>query len=147
MDLSTHGMAMNSAARSGNELILFESTADVFDRDKEHLSITEVCRKYAVTPRTLRFYEARKLVAPLRQGTARLFRAEDCRRIALILKVKAFGFTLGEIARMLSAGEAEGAPHAIALTREKCLEQIEWLQNQRAGIDAAILELQSLVEK
>ncbi len=33
-------------------------------------TIGEMCREFGVTPRTLRFYEAKELLAPLRQGRA-----------------------------------------------------------------------------
>ena len=147
MDVSTPGRITKSDARYGDEVVVIESAADMSGFEKEYLGIAEVGRKFGVTLRTLRFYETRKLIAPLRRGKVRLYLVEDCRRIALVLRLKGFGFTLGEIARMLSAGPAEGGPHAVTLTREKCLDQIRWLQSQRSGIDAAILELQLLVEK
>ncbi|MEK6216097.1 MAG: MerR family DNA-binding transcriptional regulator, partial [Boseongicola sp.] len=37
------------------------------------MSIREMCDVYNVTPRTLRFYEAKELLFPSRQGTRRLF--------------------------------------------------------------------------
>ena len=36
------------------------------------LSIREMCDTFEVTPRTLRFYEAKELLFPLRLGTRRL---------------------------------------------------------------------------
>jgi hypothetical protein len=47
---------------------------------------------------------------------------------------------------MLGVGNAKLAPHAMELTRQKCRDQIQWLQSERARIDAAIIELQALLQ-
>ena len=44
------------------------------DTDKL-MTIREMCDTYDVTPRTLRFYEAKELLSPLRDGQKRLFTA------------------------------------------------------------------------
>lgn len=108
------------------------------------LTIAEVCRKFLTTPRTLRFYESRKLLAPLHRDKVRYYRAEDCIRLALILKLKALGFTLVEIAAMLES--QNGDRHTVMLTRERCAEQLRWLQNDRARIDGAIVDLETVLQ-
>jgi DNA-binding transcriptional MerR regulator len=37
------------------------------------MTIREMCDAFAVTPRTLRFYEAKDLLSPVRQGQRRLY--------------------------------------------------------------------------
>ena len=39
----------------------------------ETLNIREMCDAFDVTPRTLRFYEAKELLFPQREGQRRLF--------------------------------------------------------------------------
>jgi len=140
------GMASNNPEHEGQEVIRIAATIVSPPSGSSELTITEVCRKYSVTARALRFYESKSLLTPLRYGLARRYRPEDCHRLVLILKAKAFGFTLGEIARMFGVGNAELAPHAMELTRQKCRDQIQWLQSERARIDAAIIELQALLQ-
>ena len=65
------------------------------------MSIRELCDAFDVTPRTLRFYEAKELLAPLRQGTRRLYTRRERARLKLILRGKRFGFSLEDIRQLL----------------------------------------------
>ena len=65
------------------------------------MTIREMCEAYDVTPRTLRFYEAKELLSPIRQGQKRLFTRRDRARLKLILRGKRFGFSLEEIRQLL----------------------------------------------
>jgi DNA-binding transcriptional MerR regulator len=64
--------------------------------DSRTWSVRELADELGVTTRTLRFYEAEKLLAPERQGTARIYSARDRARLRLILRGRRFGMTLGE---------------------------------------------------
>jgi len=141
------GMSSQSRESQDHEVIRIPAAIDAAPSKSGELTITEVSLKYSVTARALRFYESKALLTPLRHGRTRRYRPEDCERLALILKAKAFGFTLHEIARMFGPGNAEARPRAMELTRQKCCEQIKWLQGERARIDAAIVELQTLLQR
>lgn len=65
------------------------------------MTIREMCDAYGVTPRTLRFYEAKELLFPIREGQRRLFTKSDRARLKLILRGKRFGFSLEEIRQLL----------------------------------------------
>ncbi|KMW59751.1 putative transcriptional regulator LiuR of leucine degradation pathway, MerR family [Candidatus Rhodobacter oscarellae] len=65
------------------------------------MTIREMCEAFEVTPRTLRFYEAKELISPLREGQRRLFTNRDRARLKLILRGKRFGFSLEEIRQLL----------------------------------------------
>ena len=65
------------------------------------MTIREMCDAFAVTPRTLRFYEAKELLFPIREGQKRLFTKRDRARLKLILRGKRFGFSLEEIRQLL----------------------------------------------
>lgn len=43
----------------------------------DKMTIREMCDAFDVTPRTLRFYEAKELLFPERRGTQRLFTRTD----------------------------------------------------------------------
>ena len=110
---------------------------------KAAFTIGELSREFGVTLRALRFYENKGLISPQRDGLSRLYSQGDRTRLALILKGKKLGFTLGEIRQMIAAEEGDAAPDrsALSLSREKCLEQIEMLQRQKAEIEEGLSEL------
>jgi DNA-binding transcriptional MerR regulator len=107
-------------------------------------TIGELAREFGVTLRALRFYENKGLVAPRRQGSARLYTRADRERLAAILSGKRLGFTLTEIRAMISAQEGAGDGEALKLTAEKCLEQIHLLEKQQLNIKAALGELRRM---
>ena len=94
-----------------------------------------------MTLRALRFYENKGLISPHRDGLNRLYSPGDRTRLALILKGKKLGFTLGEIRQMIAAEESETDHNALTLSREKCLEQIELLKKQKLEIEEGLNEL------
>jgi len=108
---------------------------------KAAFTIGELSREFGVTLRALRFYENKGLISPHRDGLNRLYSQGDRTRLALILKGKKLGFTLGEIREMIAAEENETDRDALTLSREKCLEQIELLQRQKAEIEEGLGEL------
>src|SRR6476660_8802003 len=109
--------------------------------DKTAFTIGELSREFGVTLRALRFYEHKGLIAPHRDGLSRLYSHGDRTRLALILKGKKLGFTLGEIRQMIAAEEGDADAKTLSLSREKCLEQIELLKKQKAEIEEGLNEL------
>lgn len=110
-------------------------------------SIADLAREFAITPRSLRFYEDRGLIAPRREGQQRIYSAADRARVAWILRGKRVGFSLGEIAEMLdlySLGGDRTAQRKVTL--EKCRARIDDLARQRADIDKTIAELSAFTD-
>ena len=108
--------------------------------DDTPMTIREVAHQFGMTPRALRFYEAKRLVAPLRRGAMRLYRRADCERLTLILAGRRLGFTLAEIRDLL--GKPDGK--TLHLTREQCVAQINALEQQKRGLEMAIAELRQI---
>ena len=108
---------------------------------KAVFTIGELSRDFGVTLRALRFYENKGLISPQRHGLNRLYSQGDRDRLALILKGKKLGFTLGEIREMIAAEEGTADTRNLALSREKCLEQIALLQKQKAELEEGLSEL------
>src|SRR6266567_5722701 len=108
---------------------------------KVAFTIGELSREFGVTLRALRFYENKGLISPHRDGLNRLYSQGDRTRLALILKGKKLGFTLGEIRQMIAAEEGDADANTLALSREKCLEQIELLERQKADLEEGLNEL------
>ncbi|ARO15116.1 transcriptional regulator [Ketogulonicigenium robustum] len=108
----------------------------------ETMTIREMCEAFDVTPRTLRFYEAKELLFPIRQGTKRLFTRSDRARLKLILKGKKFGFSLEEIRQLLELYSLnDNQLTQLTRTRELALVHLAEMEAQRAVLDAAITEL------
>ena len=55
------------------------------------MTIREMCEAFDVTARTLRFYESKELLFPIREGQKRLFTKRDRARLKLILRGRAEG--------------------------------------------------------
>jgi len=108
-----------------------------------NLTIGELARESGVTLRALRFYQSKGLLAPQRNGSARVFSHADRDRLALILQGKRLGFTLTEIREMLTA-RARGCTNALPIGRQKCVEQINLLERQRREIEQALTELRQI---
>ena len=75
---------------------------------EELISFKDMCARFDVTPRTLRFYEQKELLSPIRQGQKRLYTRRDRARLKLILRGKRFGFSLEEIRQWLLLRTATG---------------------------------------
>ena len=105
-------------------------------------TIREMCDAFGVTPRTLRFYEAKELLFPIREGQRRLFTKRDRARLKLILRGKRFGFSLEEIRQLLELYHADDQ-QLVQLTRtyEVACERLADMERQREELDTAIEEL------
>lgn len=68
----------------------------------QFFSVSELAREFDITPRTIRFYEDKNLLAPERVGGNRIFNYRDKARLALILRLKDVGFSLAVIENYLS---------------------------------------------
>ncbi|SFD45799.1 MerR family transcriptional regulator [Roseivivax sediminis] len=111
--------------------------------DDTTMTIREMCDAYDVTPRTLRFYESKELIFPVRQGQKRLFTRRDRARLKLILRGKRFGFSLEEIRQLLDLyhmGDAQATQ--LAKTYEIAEGRLDQMKAQRAELDTTIAELE-----
>jgi DNA-binding transcriptional MerR regulator len=108
------------------------------------MTIREMCEAYDVTPRTLRFYEAKELLTPIRIGTRRLFTRRDRARLVLILRGKRFGFSLEDIRQTLDLYDRD---NGLTAQRQKAYElgekRLAEMEAQRAELDVAIAELKA----
>jgi DNA-binding transcriptional MerR regulator len=108
----------------------------------ETMTIREMCDAFEVTPRTLRFYEAKELLAPIREGQKRLFTRRDRARLKLILRGKRFGFSLEEIRQLLDLYKTGDQQHTqLARTFEIAQERLAKLVDQRDELNKAIADL------
>ncbi|MGR3435146.1 MAG: MerR family transcriptional regulator [Shimia sp.] len=111
----------------------------------ETMTIRQMCDAYDVTPRTLRFYEAKELLFPIRQGTRRLFTKRDRARLTLILRGTRFGFSLEEIRKLLDLYDEDGERSQIAAATEVGRTHLAEMVAQRDELGRAIAELEDQI--
>ena len=106
-------------------------------------TIGEMCSDFDVTPRTLRFYEYKELLAPIREGQKRLF-TNTCRaRLKLILRGKRFGFSLVEIKDLLDLYDmGDGQVTQLSATLEAAEKHHAELIAQRDDLNDAISDME-----
>ncbi|MEM9343754.1 MAG: MerR family DNA-binding transcriptional regulator [Pseudomonadota bacterium] len=107
------------------------------------MTIREMCDAFDVTPRTLRFYEQKELLSPIREGTKRLFTRRDRARLKLILRGKRFGFSLEEIRQLLNLYD-KGDQQFSQITQayEVAKRRLTDMVRQRDDLNDAISDLQ-----
>ncbi|MBW4962087.1 MerR family DNA-binding transcriptional regulator [Sulfitobacter sp. CW3] len=108
------------------------------------MTIREMCDTFDVTPRTLRFYEAKELLFPERQGQKRLFTKRDRARLKLIIRGKRFGFSLEEIRQLLDLYHmGDQQQTQLARTYDIARDRLADLETQRDDIEQAIDDLRN----
>ena len=111
------------------------------------MTIRAMCDAFDVTPRTLRFYEAKELLFPIREGQKRLFTRRDRARLTLILRGKRFGFSLESIRQLLDMYDMGDQQHLqMVETLKVARERLADMTRQRAELNAAIAELSEQIE-
>lgn len=108
------------------------------------LSFKEMCARYDVTPRTLRYYEYIELLHPEREGRTRYYGPRECARMTLILRGRKFGYALEDIRQWLLIYEKEGTRAQMKAWVTMADRQLLELAEQRDQLDEAIDELRRL---
>lgn len=110
----------------------------------QRLSFKEMCARFEVTPRTLRYYEYIELLQPDREGRARFYGAREIARMKLILRGRKFGFPLEDIRQWLLIYEHEGNEAQMRAWIDLADNQLAELAEQRTQLEESMRELKSL---
>ena len=108
------------------------------------LGFKEMCARFEVTPRTLRYYEYIELLAPRREGRARFYGPREVARMTLIRRGRRCGFSLEEIRQWLQMREAAGTEAQMRVFVEAADAQLAALAEQRTQIEEIMAELRRL---
>lgn len=113
------------------------------DDATELFGVTELCQAFGITPRAIRFYEDKGLLAPRRVNGARVYTRRDRARLALILRAKAIGSSLAEIKHYLDlyGTHGEGRAQQLRFVLGRTDAAIAELEQKRAHIEATLAEL------
>ena len=108
------------------------------------LSFKEMCARFDVTPRTLRYYEYIELLSPEKDGRARFYGPREIARMTLILRGRRFGFPLEDIRQWLMIREKEGTQAQMQRWIAMADGQLAELAEQKRQLDETIAELKAL---
>ena len=108
------------------------------------LTFKEMCAKFEVTPRTLRYYEYIELLSPERQGRSRFYGARECARMTLILRGRKFGFQLEELRQWLLIYDQEGTEAQMEVFLGMADSKLTELKEQQIQLAETLDELEKL---
>ena len=108
------------------------------------LTFKEMCAKFEVTPRTLRYYEYIELLSPERQGRSRFYGARECARMTLILRGRKFGFQLEELRQWLLIYDQEGTEAQMEVFLGMADRKLIELKEQQIQLAETLGELEKL---
>ncbi|MGD9917194.1 MAG: MerR family DNA-binding transcriptional regulator [Paenirhodobacter sp.] len=108
------------------------------------LTFKEMCARFDVTPRTLRYYEYIELLSPQKEGRARFYGPREIARMTLILRGRRFGFSLEELRQWLQIYDQKGTEAQNRAWIELANRQLGVLTQQREDLDGTIADLRQL---
>lgn len=111
----------------------------------ETYGIAELAREFDVTTRTIRFYEDKGLLAPLREGQRRVYAPRDRVRLRLIMRGKRLGFSLQEIRQLIDLYDVD--PSEVTQLKyflDKIHEHKETLVGQQKDIAETLAEMERI---
>lgn len=111
------------------------------------LSLKDMCARFDVTPRTLRYYEYIELLSPQKDGRARWYGPREVARMILILRGRRFGFGLEEIRQWLLLYYQKGTREQGQAWVVMADRQLQALIAQLAELQQTITDLQTLRDK
>ncbi|HSG36883.1 MAG TPA: MerR family DNA-binding transcriptional regulator [Paracoccaceae bacterium] len=111
------------------------------------LTFKEMCVRFDVTARTLRYYEYIELLSPVKEGRARLYGPREVARMTLILRGRRFGFSLEEMRQWLLIYDEDGTEAQMRKWVDMASLKVEELKEQREQLDTIIDELIGLRDK
>ncbi|WP_213954047.1 MULTISPECIES: MerR family transcriptional regulator [unclassified Variovorax] len=107
------------------------------------VTVREAAARLGVTPRTLKYYEERGIVVPMRsEGRYRLYEAADLEKLARALRMKSLGFSLTVITAMLQQPVDEAPEGGSSALSEASLRKLhDTLGEQIAALDARMAQV------
>ena len=112
--------------------------------DRVRLSFKEMCERFDVTPRTLRYYEYIELLSPEKQAKQRFYGPREIARMTLILRGRRFGFSLEEVRQWLLIRDQKGDGAQMEVWVDYATRKLDELAQQREQLDETIAELRRL---
>ena len=120
----------------------------VGDDERATYTIGQLAEEFQITTRAIRFYEARGLIQPRREGKNRIYSRRDRGRLILILRGKNLGFTLEDIAEYLALYDVDRSQRTqTEMLLSKVEASIADLNSKKADLARALNDLKELRAK
>lgn len=110
-------------------------------------TVNQLAEELGITPRALRFYEVKGLLAPNRVGNNRVYTKRDRARLKLILRGKRLGFSLAEIREYLDLYNVNGGVEQQKNLLKRVQKRLKDLAQQREDLEATVQELRDIEEQ
>lgn len=114
---------------------------------EDFYTITDLTREFAISTRTLRFYEDEGLIQPVRRGRTRLYRPSDRHLVRQILRGRRLGLSINEIREIIDIYKTPpGEVGQLHLMIDKIEESRRSLRQKRRDLEETLQELDQAEE-
>ena len=113
----------------------------------DRLTLKEMCAKFDVTTRTLRYYEYIELLFPEKEGRTRYYGPTEFARMELILRGKRWGFSLEEIRQWLEMYDKEDNSAQLTTLLEMAKRQLVALESQQKELNETLVDLREMRDR
>ncbi|SMH60544.1 DNA-binding transcriptional regulator, MerR family [Azospirillum lipoferum] len=110
-------------------------------------TVNQLAEELGITPRALRFYEVKGLLAPNRVGNNRVYTKRDRARLKLILRGKRLGFSLAEIREYLDLYNVDGGVEQQKTLLKRVQKRLKDLAQQREDLETTVAELKEIEDQ
>ncbi len=111
-------------------------------------SISDLAAEFDVTTRSIRFYEDKGLLSPLRKGTTRVYSNQDRIKLKLILRGKRLGLSLDEAREIIEMyNPQEGNATQLTALLERIRSRKARLHQQLVELNKMLTELEQAEQR
>ncbi len=105
-------------------------------------TISQLSKEFAITTRSIRFYEDQGLLSPQRDGQKRIYSSHDRTWLKLICRGKRLGLSLAEIRQILDMYDSSASNND-----QQLLVFIDKIQVRKAALKQQMLDISALQEE
>ena len=102
-------------------------------------TISQLSKEFAVTTRSIRFYEDQGLLSPQRDGQKRIYSSHDRTWLKLICRGKRLGLSLAEIRQILDMYDSSASNND-----QQLLAFIDKIKLRKAALEQQMLDISAL---
>ncbi len=138
------GTLFDPIGRADADIVWIDVEPSARSAEAGEITTRQMCERFNLPARTLRFYASKGLLAPIRRGRERLYSPLDQLHLAFILKGRSLGFALDEIAQMIALREGRGCAAVQRALQQKCFDRIQQLEIRLMKTTDILAELRCL---
>ena len=101
--------------------------------------ISQLSKEFAITTRSIRFYEDQGLLSPQRDGQKRIYSSHDRTWLKLICRGKRLGLSLAEIRQILDMYDSSASNND-----QQLLAFIDKIKLRKAALEQQMLDISAL---